>query len=64
MVKGTILVLRALGITEAQAGGGAEEKEEESRLGVYSSGGRFYYLRRHTMSYSALSKRNICHTCN
>lgn len=25
---------------------------------------RFYYLRSYTMSYSVLSKRNICHMCN
>lgn len=53
------LDLRALSITEAQAGRGVEEEEEESRLGVYISGGRFYYMRSHTMSYFVLSKRNI-----
>lgn len=52
------LDLRALSTTEAQAGGGAEE-EEESRIGVHSSGGRFYYMRSHIMSYFLLSKRNI-----
>lgn len=62
MAKSATLVLRAPGITEAQEAGGAGEDqagEEKQMRRVDGSGGRFCYLRSHTMSYFVLSKRNI-----